>query len=94
MRHAAQCIGRPAHSFIHMVADLDPHCFGNWISLVLGRVLRGKTDYGIMILADKRFSRYLCNSRSKENQRVVTCKVVFVLHVFKAWLAGSIVFAA
>ena len=24
----------------------------------LGRVLRGKTDYGIMILADKRFSRW------------------------------------
>jgi|688.fasta_scaffold1206013_1 hypothetical protein len=30
------------------------------ILLFTGRVLRGKTDYGIMILADKRFSRYLC----------------------------------
>jgi Rad3-related DNA helicase len=24
----------------------------------VGRALRGKTDYGIMIFADKRFSRY------------------------------------
>ena len=25
--------------------------------LIIGRVLRGKTDYGIMVLADKRFAR-------------------------------------
>jgi hypothetical protein len=33
MRHAAQCIGRPLHSFIHRVADLDPHYFGSWIRI-------------------------------------------------------------
>ncbi len=41
MRHAAQCIGRPAHSFIYRVVDLDldldldldPHYFGSWIRI-------------------------------------------------------------
>ena len=27
----------------------------------VGRALRGKTDYGIMIFADKRFARYVLN---------------------------------
>ena len=38
----------------------------------LGRVLRGKTDYGIMILADKRFSRNDKRGKLPKWMQVVT----------------------
>ncbi|KAJ2737755.1 TFIIH/NER complex ATP-dependent 5'-3' DNA helicase subunit, partial [Coemansia sp. BCRC 34490] len=42
-------------------------------SQCIGRVLRGKTDYGIMVLADKRYSR--ADKRSKLPKWISACLV-------------------
>jgi DNA excision repair protein ERCC-2 len=54
-------------------------------SQCVGRVIRSKTDYGLMIFADSRYNRH--DKRSKVRQRYRTARACLIV---VPWYAGSI----